>query len=120
MTELKTLEAWFVTGSQTLYGEETLRQVEKDARSIAQGLSASARIPVRVVFKPVLTDPAGILSLCREANGAEDCIGLVTWMHTFSPAKMWIAGLKALRSPSCTCTPSSTGTSPGPASTWTS
>ncbi|MBN1836449.1 MAG: L-arabinose isomerase, partial [Spirochaetales bacterium] len=97
--DLKSLEAWFVTGSQTLYGEQTLRQVEKDARAIAQGLSESPRIPVRVVFKPVLTDPDGILALCREANAAQGCIGLVTWMHTFSPAKMWIAGLKALQKP---------------------
>jgi L-arabinose isomerase len=99
MNDLKTLEAWFVTGSQTLYGKETLRQVEKDARAIAQGLTESARIPVRILFKPVLTDPEGILALCREANNAGDCIGLVTWMHTFSPAKMWIAGLKALQKP---------------------
>ena len=97
--DLKSLEAWFVTGSQTLYGEQTLRQVEKDARAVAQGLSESPRVPVRVVFKPVLTDPDGILALCREANAAEGCVGLVTWMHTFSPAKMWIAGLKALQKP---------------------
>jgi L-arabinose isomerase len=99
LEELKTLEAWFVTGSQKLYGEQTLRQVDADSKLIAQGLSDSPRIPVQLVFKPVLTDPAGILAICREANMVSNCIGLITWMHTFSPAKMWIAGLKALQKP---------------------
>jgi L-arabinose isomerase len=99
MKELKALSAWFVTGSQTLYGEKILKQVAKDSQAIARGLSESARIPVEVVFKPVLTEPEGILALCREANSDRNCIGLITWMHTFSPAKMWIAGLKALQKP---------------------
>jgi L-arabinose isomerase len=99
MENLKTFEVWFVTGSQHLYGEETLKQVDEDSKKIAEALDSSARIPVRVVFKPVLKTPEEIYNLCMEANAAETCVGLVTWMHTFSPAKMWIAGLNALRKP---------------------
>ncbi len=99
MIDLKQLEAWFVTGSQHLYGKETLEKVAQHAQEIARGLSASSAIPVKVVFKPVVTTPDAILEVCREANAAKNCIGLVTWMHTFSPAKMWIAGLSALRKP---------------------
>lgn len=97
--DLKTLEVWFATGSQHLYGEETLKQVDKDSAEIAAALDHASHIPVRVVFKPVLTTPEAILELCREANNAPSCIGLITWMHTFSPAKMWIAGLKSLNKP---------------------
>ena len=99
MIDLKQLEAWFVTGSQSLYGKETLDKVAQHAQEIARGLAASAAIPVKVVFKPVVTTPDAILEVCREANAAKNCIGLVAWMHTFSPAKMWIAGLSALRKP---------------------
>jgi L-arabinose isomerase len=99
MVDLKQYEAWFVTGSQDLYGEETLRQVADDSQQIAQALSESDKIPARVVFKPVLTTPEAIHQLCMEANAAENCIGLITWMHTFSPARMWIAGLNVLRKP---------------------
>lgn len=99
MTDLQTLETWFVTGSQHLYGPETLQRVAEDSQKIAQGLSQSEKIPVRVVFKPVLTTPDAIKKLCMEANNTENCIGLIAWMHTFSPAKMWIAGLSALRKP---------------------
>jgi L-arabinose isomerase len=99
MVDLKQYEAWFVTGSQDLYGEETLRQVADDSQKIAQALSESDKIPVKVVFKPVLTTPEVIHQLCMEANAARNCIGLITWMHTFSPARMWIAGLNALRKP---------------------
>jgi L-arabinose isomerase len=99
MTDLKQLEIWFATGSQHLYGEETLRQVAADSQVIAGALDASEFIPVRVVFKPVLITPDAITQLCIDANSAKNCIGLVTWMHTFSPAKMWIAGLKILNKP---------------------
>lgn len=99
LKDLKTLEAWFVTGSQHLYGEETLKQVDQDSREIAAALDGSGEIPVRIVFKPVLTTPEAILELCREVNNAGQCIGLITWMHTFSPAKMWIGGLKELSKP---------------------
>jgi L-arabinose isomerase len=96
---LKDLECWFCTGSQGLYGEETLRQVAEQSRQVAGALDASAEIPVRVVWKPVLTDAESIRRICLEANAAESCIGLIAWMHTFSPAKMWIAGLDALHLP---------------------
>ena len=97
--DLRNFDVWFVTGSQHLYGPETLDQVAEDSRQIVQGLSESGSIPVNVVFKPVVTTPDAILQLCREANSDARCIGLITWMHTFSPAKMWIAGLRALQKP---------------------
>ena len=88
-----------MTGSQHLYGEDTLKQVDRNSKEIAAALDSSPEIPVRIVFKPVLTTPDAILSICREANNAENCIGLIAWMHTFSPAKMWIGGLKSLQKP---------------------
>lgn len=99
MIDLKAYEVWFVTGSQHLYGPKTLETVAEHSREIAAGLGASAEVPVQVVFKPVLTTPESIRELCLEANSAKNCIGLVTWMHTFSPAKMWIAGLSLLKKP---------------------
>jgi L-arabinose isomerase len=99
MIDLKKLEVWFVTGSQSLYGEETLVQVAEHSRQIAQYLSQAHQVPVQVVFKPILTSSDGIYQLCLEANAAKNCIGLITWMHTFSPAKMWIAGLTNLKKP---------------------
>lgn len=92
-------EAWFATGSQHLYGEETLNQVAEDSSKIARALSDSAKIPVKIAFKPVLTTPDEIYKLCQEANLSANCIGLITWRHTFSLAKMWIAGLKTLLKP---------------------
>ena len=99
MIDLKGYEVWFVTGSQHLYGPKTLETVAKHSREIAKALGTSANIPVQVVFKPVLTTPESIRELCLEANSARNCIGLITWMHTFSPAKMWIAGLSLLKKP---------------------
>lgn len=95
----KALEVWYVTGSQCLYGEETLRQVAENSRRIVEQLNASAGLPVPIIFKPVVTTSDSILQLIREANSAANCIGLICWMHTFSPAKMWIAGLAALAKP---------------------
>src|SRR5256714_1280099 len=92
-------ELWFLTGSQHLYGDETLKQVADDSRKIAEFLDRSGKLPVRVVWKPTLTGPDEILDTCIEANGAANCVGVVAWMHTFSPAKMWIAGLTDLRKP---------------------
>ncbi|MDH6223143.1 MULTISPECIES: L-arabinose isomerase [Streptomyces] len=92
-------EIWFLTGSQGLYGEETLKQVAEQSQRIAAVLADDGALPVRVVWKPVLTDAAAIRRACLDANGDDRCVGLITWMHTFSPAKMWIAGLDALRKP---------------------
>jgi L-arabinose isomerase len=99
MIDLKQYEVWFVTGSQHLYGPKTLETVAEHSREIAASLGASAHIPVQVIFKPVLTTLEAIRDLCLEANSTKNCVGLVTWMHTFSPAKMWIAGLSLLRKP---------------------
>jgi len=92
-------EIWFVTGSQHLYGPETLTQVAENSRKIASSLNDEKDLPVRVVWKPVLTTADEILHLCREADHDANCIGLILWMHTFSPAKMWISGLTSLRKP---------------------
>ncbi|HLH81975.1 MAG TPA: L-arabinose isomerase [Trebonia sp.] len=99
LAELTGREVWFLTGSQRLYGDETLRQVAAQSREIAATLAASPDIPVRVVWKPVLTDPESIRRTILAANGDDAVIGLIAWMHTFSPAKMWIAGLTALGKP---------------------
>jgi L-arabinose isomerase len=99
MIDLKQYEVWFVTGSQHLYGPKTLETVAEHSREIAAALGASAHVPVQVVFKPVLTTPEAIRELCLEANSTKNCVGLITWMHTFSPAKMWIAGLRLLKKP---------------------
>jgi len=99
MIDLKQFEVWFITGSQHLYGEETLKQVAEHSQQIARGLSDAPQIPVRVVFKPVVKSSEEIFSTIQEANTAENCIGIITWMHTFSPAKMWIRGLNALKKP---------------------
>ncbi|BDI28523.1 L-arabinose isomerase [Capsulimonas corticalis] len=99
MSDLKQHVVWFVTGSQHLYGPETLKQVAAHSQQIAEGLNADAAIPARIVFKPVLTTPSEIHKLLRDANSDDECAGVITWMHTFSPAKMWIAGLSELRKP---------------------
>jgi L-arabinose isomerase len=92
-------EIWFLTGSQGLYGPETLDQVAGQSREVARVLSDSGRLGARIVWKPVLTSSAAILGMCQEASAAPEVIGVIAWMHTFSPAKMWIAGLDALRTP---------------------
>ncbi len=94
-------EIWFVTGSQHLYGEETIRQVNAHSKEIAESLDACTEIPDRIVFKPCVKTSEEITAICREANNAAQCAGLIFWMHTFSPAKMWIAGLKQLAKPFC-------------------
>ena len=99
MQSMKQLEVWFVTGSQHLYGPETLEQVAQDSQKIAKALGAAPAIPVQVVFKPVLVSPDSITELSLAANTAPNCIGLIIWCHTFSPSKMWINGLKHLRKP---------------------
>jgi L-arabinose isomerase len=99
MIDLRPFQVWFVTGSQHLYGDEALQQVAEHSQQIAQALAHSRHIPVNVVFQPVVTTPEAIYRVCLEANNARDCIGLMVWMHTFSPAKMWMAGLSALKKP---------------------
>lgn len=99
MIDLKNYEVWFATGSQHLYGQKTLQQVAEDSKAIVDGLNNSKKLPITIVFKPVLTTPESITNLLTEANSSSKCIGLITWMHTFSPAKMWINGLKILQKP---------------------
>ena len=96
---MQDLEVWFVTGSQHLYGEETLQKVAEHSQEIARSLDQSKQIATRVIFRPVVKTPEEIYALCQEANSAPNCIGLIAWMHTFSPAKMWIRGLKVLGKP---------------------
>ena len=88
---------WFVTGSQHLYGEETLKKVAEHSQQIATSLDNSKQISVGVVFKPIVKSPEEIFAICQEANTDKNCIGIIAWMHTFSPAKMWIGGLKILQ-----------------------
>lgn len=97
MRATSTQEIWFLTGSQELYGQETLDEVAEHARQIAAHLDA--KLPVRVVWKPTLKGPDAIFQMCQEANAAPDCVGVITWMHTFSPAKMWVRGLTHLTRP---------------------
>ncbi len=89
----------FLTGSQGLYGEDVVRQVVAQSRQIADALDGSNAVPLPVVWQPVLTDSAAIRRACLEANADDACIGVIAWMHTFSPAKMWIGGLDVLRTP---------------------
>jgi L-arabinose isomerase len=93
------LELWYVTGSQHLYGPETLKQVAANADAVVAGLNQGKRVPVKIIGKGVMKTPEEVRAVCLEANSSSKCIGLVLWMHTFSPAKMWILGLKSLIKP---------------------
>src|SRR6202012_1940423 len=97
--DLKKFEVWFLTGSQHLYGEETLKQVAQHSQTIAKALNDSKQIPGTVIFRPTVKTPEEIYQTCQEANTTKNCIGIIAWMHTFSPAKMWIGGLKILQKP---------------------
>ncbi|MFT4092584.1 MAG: L-arabinose isomerase [Niabella sp.] len=99
MIDLKKLEVWFATGSQNLYGEQTLIEVDQHSKEIADYINDHAGIPVTVVYKGTLKSTEEIYAFCADANHSNDCIGVITWMHTFSPAKMWINGLKILHKP---------------------
>jgi len=99
MKAMESLEVWFLTGSQDLYGQQVLDQVAEDASQIARALDASAAMPVRIVDRPVVTSSDDVRRACIEANASDACIGVIAWMHTFSPARMWIAGLQALQKP---------------------
>ena len=99
MIDLKQLEVWFVTGTQSLYGPETLKQVAANAQEVVGALNSVSAIPVTMVFKPIVKTPDEATALMLEANSAPACIGMITWCHTFSPSKMWINGLKQIRKP---------------------
>ena len=99
MKNLDTVEIWYVTGSQHLYGETVLKKAAANSRKIVEELNGARRLPLKIVFKPVLTTPDAIRQLCLEANHNPKCAGLILWMHTFSPSKMWIGGLSALKKP---------------------
>ncbi|MCW2866545.1 MAG: L-arabinose isomerase [Marmoricola sp.] len=92
-------QVWFLTGSQGLYGDDVLEQVARQSREVSDALGASAHVPATIVAKPVLTDAAAIRAVMLAANADDACVGVITWMHTFSPAKMWITGLDQLRKP---------------------
>jgi L-arabinose isomerase len=99
MIDLKKFEFWFVTGSQDLYGADVLRKVDEHSKAMVEALDPA--LPAKLVWKPVVKGPEAILSLVREANANPNCAGIITWMHTFSPSKMWIAGLVELNRPLC-------------------
>lgn len=101
MAAMKQYEFWFITGSQHLYGPETLRQVAEHSQIITSGLNNSSVVPCSVVYKPIVTTPDQIIKIMKEANYDEKCAGIITWMHTFSPSKMWINGLALLEKPYC-------------------
>jgi L-arabinose isomerase len=101
MKLLASPEIWFVCGSQHLYGPGPLKQVAENAAKVAAALSASKHVPLKIIFKALLTTPDEITKVCQEANADDSCAGLVLWMHTFSPSEMWIRGLTSLRKPIC-------------------
>ncbi|MES1166534.1 MAG: L-arabinose isomerase, partial [Pseudomonadota bacterium] len=96
---LSSSEIWFVTGSQHLYGAEALKQVAANSKKIVDELNGSGNLPIKLTFKPILTTPDEVRKLCLEATATPSCAGLVLWMHTFSPSKMWIGGLTNLKKP---------------------
>lgn len=99
MINLKEFKFWFITGSQHLYGQETLKQVAEHSKIMVEKLNQDAAIPYKIVFKPIVTTPDEILNVIIEANSEAKCAGIITWMHTFSPSKMWIAGFTQLQKP---------------------
>ena len=99
MKNLPASEIWFICGSQHLYGPGPLKQVAENAGQVAEALDKSKRIPYKIIFKALLTTPDEIANVCVEANSSPTCAGLILWMHTFSPSKMWIRGLNVLRKP---------------------
>ena len=101
MINISQKEVWFIVGSQELYGPETLLKVAEHAQIMGKGFDEASQIPVKVVTKDTLKSPKQVLDLCLEANSNKNCIGIITWMHTFSPAKMWIGGLSILNKPLC-------------------
>lgn len=101
MKTTKTYKFWFCTGSQDLYGDECLKNVAEHSQKIVEAFNASGKLPFEVIWKPTLIDQASIRKTFNEANNDEECAGVITWMHTFSPAKMWIIGLQEYKKPLC-------------------
>ena len=99
MMSLKAYNFWFVTGSQHLYGPKTLEEVAGHSRIMVDTLNSRNSLPYQIIFKPIVTTPEEILNVCIAANSDPDCAGIITWMHTFSPSKMWINGLSVLKKP---------------------
>ena len=99
MSNNETLEIWFLTGSQDLYGDETLKQVAEQSKDVMARLEKQLDARVSLVWKPTLKNADAIRRTMLDASASDACIGVITWMHTFSPAKMWIAGLDALQKP---------------------
>ena len=99
MIDFRPMELWFATGSQHLYGDQTLKTVAAHVNEIAGELARGGRIPLTVVAKPILTTSEAITQLCAEANSSRNCVGIIAWMHTFSPAKMWLSGLRLMAKP---------------------
>lgn len=101
MIDISQKEVWFITGSQHLYGEETLKKVAENSQNIVKGLNDSSHLPIKIIWKPTVKTPSEITNICQAANVDKNCIGVVVWMHTFSPAKMWINGVTILTKPLC-------------------
>ena len=101
MKQTKNYQFWFCTGSQDLYGDECLKKVADHSAKMVAALNATGKFPYEIVLKPTLIDQASIRRTFNEANNDENCAGVITWMHTFSPAKMWIIGLQEYRKSLC-------------------
>lgn len=101
MRELATPRIWFVCGSQHLYGPGPLGEVAGNAREVAETLDASGELPLKLVYKALVTTPEEVRALCADASHDPNCAGLVVWMHTFSPSRMWTLGLSILTKPFC-------------------
>lgn len=99
MTNFKDLEVWFVTGAQLLYGGDAVIQVDAHSNEMVKGLNESGNLPVNVVYKGTVNSAKEVTAAFKAANNDDKCIGVITWMHTFSPAKMWIHGLQELKKP---------------------
>ena len=99
MIDYNKYEIWFITGSQDLYGDETLKKVEEHSKKMVEELNKSDHLPIKLVVKPVQKNSGSITHICEQASASSSCTGIIAWMHTFSPAKMWIAGLSHLTKP---------------------
>ena len=95
----KDLEVWWVTGAQLLYGGDAVKQVDAHSKEMVAGLNDSGRLPIKVVYKGTVNNTHEVEDVMMAANADKKCIGVITWMHTFSPAKMWIHGLQRLQKP---------------------